>query len=42
LDAITKALKDLEPKLKEAHDDTKKKIEEFDESDALDEALEDA
>jgi len=42
LDAITKALKDLEPKLNDAHDATEEKIKEFNEQAALDEALEDA
>lgn len=42
MDAITKALKDLEPKLNDAHDNTIKQIEEFNEQAALDEALEDA
>ena len=40
MDAITKKLEDLEPKLKKAHDDTKDALDKFDE-DAIDEAVRD-
>ena len=40
MDAITKKLEDLEPKLKKVNDDTKDALDKFDE-DAIDEAVRD-
>ena len=40
MDAITKALEDLEPKLVKVNDDTKDALDKFDE-DAIDEAVRD-